>query len=356
MMHKSRTFGIIALIAAVGLVSAVPARAQTTYTVPLTTPTTLGTNVACGAQQDFPVQNLGFTQHYATVIPDVGVTSLMMVIQGQDATGHILPISDALFAGAVFGFAPTVTGTGAFPIIIVHVECTGGHFTLDYSGTSSTSNVNTGAYLIGQIDKAIYQGADSAVSTLGTLFVPPFANASGTVVFKYPTVAVAGSSISVHCEASAFVGAYATYQFFLANVITTQTFQVPQIPCAQIVVTYTSGGASGGLYSLDYFFNPPGTPLTNAYSHVGATTTATEVKAGAGILSNLTINTPAVGTITVFDLAPAACTATPITNIVVVITATATGPFVTLPYNILLTNGICVQESVNTMDVTVGYQ
>jgi hypothetical protein len=95
-------------------------------------------------------------------------------------------------------------------------------------------------------------------------------------------------------------------------------------------------------------------PGGNTYTHI-TTTTATAAKATPGLLHTLTINTPAAGTVSVFDLATAACTGTPATNIVAVMTAIAATPPETYIYDTQLLNGICVKASV-AMDLTVAVQ
>jgi len=69
------------------------------------------------------------------------------------------------------------------------------------------------------------------------------------------------------------------------------------------------------------------------------------------------VGTSAAGTISLFDLVPASCTATPATNVVSVITefASATPPPPAYLYDVLFQNGICVKASA-AMDITVGYQ
>jgi hypothetical protein len=70
----------------------------------------------------------------------------------------------------------------------------------------------------------------------------------------------------------------------------------------------------------------------------------------------VTVNTPAAGTISIFDLATAACTGTPSTNTIAVITATSTAPVGAMEYNVYAQNGICVKASSASIDFTVSYQ
>lgn len=89
-------------------------------------------------------------------------------------------------------------------------------------------------------------------------------------------------------------------------------------------------------------------------------TSATAVKATAGILHRIIVNTPvASATIGIFNLATASCTGTPATNQVGVITlpSTITGEIpISLEYDAVMSNGICIQDSSATVDITVIFQ
>lgn len=84
------------------------------------------------------------------------------------------------------------------------------------------------------------------------------------------------------------------------------------------------------------------------------TTSATVVKASAGTLHSLTINTAgASAVISVFDLATASCTGTPSTNVKAIITLPASGALPgTLLYDQQFVNGICVQSATAASDIT----
>lgn len=336
-----------------------PARAQFIgYTSPQTVQQTLATNVACtGINQAFATTNLGQNQHSATLTVSASTTSAAMFIQGQDAVGDVFPISETVFAVHTFASTPAITSSGYFPIVSVVVKCTGGTFNLNYAGTSSQSNVTAGAYLNGQIDKAIFQFASQGSTVTGPQFVTPYGSSYGQIEFQYQTAAVSGSTLAVQCVANGVNGVFNTYTFNLAAVTTVQMFAVPSASCPLATVIYTSGGASANTYSADYLLYPTGTPANTtlgSYTHVTGTT-ATAVKASTGTLVSLNVNTPAAGTISVFDLASANCTGTPATNVVAVITGTATAPLGTFFYNATLNNGICVKASV-AMDFTVSFQ
>lgn len=119
----------------------------------------------------------------------------------------------------------------------------------------------------------------------------------------------------------------------------------------------------GGL-DANGFFNPAKSsvlgnivvdPFIFSYAHVTGTA-ATEIFTFADnkTLHTVTINTGAAGTLKIFDLASAACTGTPSTNIIASITVTA-GTLQTLTYDANMSAGLCVQASA-AMDVTISYK
>jgi len=93
------------------------------------------------------------------------------------------------------------------------------------------------------------------------------------------------------------------------------------------------------------------------YVHI-ITATATAVKATSGTLLLLAVNSPQTGTVSLFDLTGANCTGTPSTNTFAVLTtsSSASGNWVSLPFNASFTNGICLKASVTAMDITAVYQ
>src|SRR5215469_222233 len=278
------------------------------YTSPQTVQQTLATSVACsGINQKFVVTNLGQNQHNASLTVDASTTMASMFIQGQDAASDTFPISDTVFSVHTFASSPAVTASGYFPVVNVIVNCnTGGHFTLNYSGTSAQSNVFAGAYQNGAIDKALFQFQGQGLSVIGPQFVPPFSNSLGEIVFQYQNTAVTGSTLAISCVANGVDGAFlaSPYTFTLAAVTTMQTFFVPAGICPLATVTYSSGGASIQTFSADYLLLMPGQKSApDNYTHITGTT-ATTAKAGSGILDTLTIGTPAAGTISLFDLVP----------------------------------------------------
>lgn len=84
-------------------------------------------------------------------------------------------------------------------------------------------------------------------------------------------------------------------------------------------------------------------------------TTATAVKASAGTLHAIIINNGgASAVVTVFDLATASCTGTPSTNVKAIIQGPAAGGLVgVLLYDMQMVNGICVQDTAASSDITV---
>lgn len=348
--------------------AASPARAQFIgFTSPQTVQATLApAGTACtGSSQKFNPMNLGQTQHSAVLVFTGSVTSAILQIVGTDTANHTFPISAPAQAGAVFpssSISANVTASGYYPIISVTVTCSvGSTFTLTYSGTSSTPPIVGGTSFTSLIDQQIFTSLSVSGSSTssGQIFQTPFGNSSGILEFAYPSSPVSGSSISVQCtsNASNAITAYNhVFVFFPASTTSFQEFRIPPSNCPLAQVIYTNGGTSG-VVTAEYNFDNQGmipNPTMGTYTHITGTT-ATEAKGSAGVLTGVTVNTSAAGTISVFDLGLAACTGTPATNTVAVITAIASSPPVSLPYNLSFQNGICVKASA-TMDITVSSQ
>lgn len=301
-------------------------------------------------------RNLGQTQHYA-YIKTTSVTNLVMQIYGLDNNNNPTLISDTATSGAPsVGPIPILKGSGAFANIEVSVTCfpiSTGTFFLSYAGTSATNNENVGSYLLTQIDKSISSAAP-ANANYTAVVQPPFGTSLGALYFQYTGTGPAGSTLNVLCQTTNGTG---PGSFSFSPAVTSaveQTFAVPAEPCPNATVEYVSGGASSATYLLDYVFIPAGSTVSNSYAHV-ASTTATAIKAGPGVLHSVVVGTPATGTITFSDLASGSCTGTPSSNTVSVITAASTFPAGPEIYDALFTNGICVKASA-TMDITVSYQ
>lgn len=350
---------VLTILAAVGCTPR-PARAQFIgFTSPQSVQQILATATACtGSAQNFNVSNLGQTQHYAYLTLSSGVTGLITSIEGLDASGNIYRISDQVIPPALFQ-PVVVTASGYFPIVRVTVTCTGGTFNVNYSGSSATANVNSGAYALGQSDKVPFIGTGQG-ATRSQTFQTPFINTAGKIYFAYAGTAIAGSTITIGCGSTQFPSpsVFATaFTIPIANSLNLQTFNVPAATCPLVTITYTTGmiGAVNTFF-LEYIFTQPAliNPAAAVYTHI-AGTTATAAKNVGGILTTLTIGTPAAGTVTLHDLAVAACTAVPATEIVGVFTAVAGSAPQTYPLNLVFNQGICVKASA-VMDITVGTQ
>lgn len=333
------------------------AHAQFLGTVGLqTVQQTLATTTNCtGAAQTFAIQNLGQTQHFLSAVTQAQPTKFQAEIDGIDRQGNVYRISDVLenaFTALVAQGQGSITASGYYPKIQAVVTCSPitATFSLTYSGSQVTFTKNSGSYLSAQIDKVNFGLADGTVNQLDTI-PTPFGSTAGTIYFTY-TGAVAGGNLKVNCVGNQFT-TNSVLSVTLANVNSLQVFQVPDNNCPLIQVSYTSGGAATTV-TAEYIFSLPGrtTPATQ-YTHIVGTT-ATAVKPISGFLHTLAINTGGAGTVSIFDLATAACTATPSTNTVAVVTATAT-TLQTFTYDVNMLNGICVKASV-AMDLTVSAQ
>lgn len=333
------------------LLAASSARAQFIgFTSPQTEQQTLAAAVNCGGTQHYAVINLGQTQHFVTATLLGSNVQFNMTITGTDTLSNLTVLSDTAVAAGASTVA--LQASGYYPIVTVNVTCTGGSYSVTYEGASATNPIPDGDFQRTHYAKSLWVGV-SAGSNQTQQFSPPDLNSSGVLTFQY-TVGVSGSTLAVQC--TSLVQVIQTFTFSLANTAAQQTFVVPPSACASETVTYTSGGA-GGNFNLSQSFNQKGTAVNTtmgAYVHVTGTT-ATAVKATNGTLINVNVNTPAVGTISIFDLATASCTATPSTNTVAVITGTSTAPVGTFLYNLQFLNGICVKASA-AMDFTVSYQ
>jgi hypothetical protein len=349
-VKKYAVMSVIALVAC-----APPPRAHAQfigYVSPQTEQQMLATNLTCtGAVQTFAISNLGQTQHYLS-INSTGTQTLTAQLQAFDRQGNLFNISDAISLAG--GRRATVSASGYFPQFQATVTCAPGTgtFTLSYSGAWGTFNTSAGDYLAAQVDKTLFGGSPGNANVSAS-FQTPYLNTNGTVYFQYSVAAAAGGSITVACQATQIGTTTTVFTATLQNNTAVQIFPVPANSCATVTVTYVNSGA-GGTVQAEYTFAEPGqqTPATS-YAHITATT-ATAVKANAGFLHTLSINTGGAGTVSVFDLATAACTGTPATNTVAVITAVAT-TLQTFTYDVAMLQGVCVKASV-AMDLTVSYQ
>jgi hypothetical protein len=350
---------LICLLALLGC-----ARAQFIgYISPQTVQTSLATGTLCtGAAQTFitgvnPAQfsNIGQTHHVLSIASVIGASKFQAEIDGIDRQGNVFRISD-IFEG----LSGSVSADGYFPQIQVQVTCSPGTatFTASYSGTSVPQGGSPGTYLIAQIDKTNFSSAPENATITDNGIQTPFGSSAGTIQFQYLTASIANSTLAVNCKPSVIGALTQIFITTLANVTTLQTFQIPDIACSVMSITYTTGGGGAGTFNSEYMFSPPGrTVSATQYTHITGTT-ATTVKATAGFLHTVNINTgnAVANTVSLFDLASAGCTGTPATNTVAVIQVPASinalPPFL---YDVNFLNGICVKASA-AMDITVSAQ
>lgn len=95
--------------------------------------------------------------------------------------------------------------------------------------------------------------------------------------------------------------------------------------------------------------------MAQSFHYTGNAITTVGTNATAKWVHTVTINTGVAGTFTIWNLATASCTGSPVGNVIAVITLTATMAPVTLPYDFIVSAGICVQASVAGADITIAY-
>jgi hypothetical protein len=243
-----------------------PARAQFIgYTSPQTVQQTLATNVACtGSAQNFPIQNLGQTQHRALIAWAGPLQTSSAVLQGIDAAGNVTVFSDVVNGQTPGSSAVEIRGEGSYPIVRVQVTCsTAGSptFTLTYEGASSAGVATNGTALFAQIDKTIFSGITAGSSAGSGINTPPYGNSAGQILFQYLGGAgPAGSTLVAKCGTSLSlvnVSALTSYTFVVGTGTALQTFTIPAGPCLQYSVSYNSGGASAATVNAEYLFTPP---------------------------------------------------------------------------------------------------
>jgi hypothetical protein len=249
------------------LIFALPqtARAQFIgYESPQSSYQTLANNVNCtGSAQNFPVSNLGQTQHYASAVAGGSIQTFKMEIDGIDRLGFIYRISDVESLGSnVATNLGSVAGSGAYPVVQVSVTCSPNTavFTVSYSGASATSNINAGSFLLSQIDKISFSAIPATVSKNDFQYQTPFGNSAGTLYALFNGAASTGATISVVCNSSGISAATAQYSFPLAANLSVQSFQVPASECAFAQLQYT-GAAGGSTFSAEMIYSTPGNPL-----------------------------------------------------------------------------------------------
>jgi hypothetical protein len=351
----------VAILALCGC-AARPAIAQTPVIIQPTQQTLVSGAACTGSAQTYPVKNKNQTQHYVSIsVAAPGVVSLSAEIDGIDSSSNVFVISDPLILASGGSTVNAILdGTGYYPQIQIKVTCVGngtpgGLYSVNYSGSTGTFNSKVGQYQSTQVDKFFLQAA-SAGSAATFTFRPPFSSSSGYLLVTYGGAGPANSTINVQCQ-----NLNAPSDTWTFNLATTtgliQSWPVPIAPCSSLFLQYLPGGASANTINLEYVFQQPGqanSTLSLPPVHITGTT-ATAVKTTSGTLTAINLNTSGAGTISVFDLATAACTGTPATNIVAVLTIAATEIARQIPFNAYFQNGICVKASA-AMDLTVGYQ
>jgi hypothetical protein len=316
-------------------------------------------NVACtGSFQQAVIPNLGQTSHY--IVISGGSILSARLLGSNDGGVNFVTISDTL-VGNGSSNQPTVVGSGYYGIVEVGLTCSAGNnVTVKYTGQGITPGAVVGDQQISQYEKVL--GGASLVST-SQIFQTPFSSSAGNIYFQYSSAGAppTGSTVQVICSQS-FSNALPTFNaglFTVVNNTTLQSFTVPPNGCPYVNLAYNAGtGGSGNTFVIYDDFAVPGvptapTPPAYTYTHITGTT-ATTVKATGGFVHTLNVNTGGAGTVSIFDLATASCTGTPVSNPVAVITATAT-TLQTFTLDVSLTQGICVKASV-AMDLTVSSQ
>jgi hypothetical protein len=335
-----------------------PVAAQAPVTI-APTQQSLAISQACtGAAQVYPVNNRNQTQHSFTIVGDLSVVTLQATIYGIDTQGNLIQISDSGYLARTNTLPLTLNGVGYYPQVEISITCTGGHFTVSYAGTAATPVFDVGSQLQTQIYKTITNGASAGTSVAYNV-TTPFGNSGGVLILDYSAGAgPSGSTLTVNCVgvSAGLLIPGSPYTPATTSAVA-QSFFIPPMPCVDETITYTAGGASSNIYELVEEFYPPGTynPTNALPAHI-ASTTAASLKNGGGFVTTVNINTSAAGTVTLFDLAASACTGTPSTNVIAVITAIASSPPVSMIYNTSFVNGICVKASSASIDFTVGYQ
>lgn len=226
---------------------------------------TIASGVTCtGAPQNFATSqgitnfnNIGQTSHLATATSTAA--QFQMEIDGIDNLNNVYRLSDLQLgvpSSAKGGLV--VSASGYMPNIRISVTCSSGAtFSVSYSGSFSPQPPNIAAALLVSIDKLPFQGAPAG-SNATTTFQSPTGNSAGTVIFQYAAAGPAGSTVSVQCLTNAGTN-LSLFTFALSTAATPQLFPVSASTCPFVTLSYTSGGASGTTFTLEYAFNTAGT-------------------------------------------------------------------------------------------------
>lgn len=317
------------------------------FTAPQTTTQTAFNAVSTTGTQ--VLVNLGQTTHFLTYTTTSAAQVVIRLEGSIDGTNYF-PISD----NATNSTQGVAIAVGYYPLVRANLVVYNGSGTLTafYSGGSATPGNAFGNYVTAQRAQKVAILNHSSDSIASEVIPTPFGSSAGTLVVIAPASLSATAIFTINTNI-ANESATTTTAFTLGEAVNFFTFTMPANPAETITVSYSPGTAATTTFSAYYLFSPPGLAnQTLAYeTHITATT-ATSVTDKSGTLYSLAVNTPAAGTVSIFDLKSASCTGTPVTNTVAVLTEVANISPHLIPYNLLIKNGICVKASA-TMDITV---
>jgi hypothetical protein len=299
------------------------------------------------------VGNCNQSIHVLTYINTTGATTDIRLEASLD-NSHWFAISD----DATDSITGTVIACGYYPYVRVNLVTYlgSGSLTAYYSGSAGTACAAFGTYNASQPGRKtliVNQSSDSIQSS--PIVNAPYGSMSGWLVLVSAASLSSTATVLVSGQI-ANESAVNTFSFTLNAGLTFYYFPIPANPATGITLVYTPGSMASTTFSAYYIFNPPGGQnlgLTQV-SHITGTT-ATSVFSRAGTLLYLTINTPAAGTLSVFDLVSGSCTGTPATNTKAILTSASGQAPLLIPYDMLIFNGLCIKASA-AMDITVGYQ
>jgi hypothetical protein len=257
----------------------VPARAQfvgytspqTVYATPLS---------AVSAPTTAVVSNLGQNMHYLTYTTTGSITVLDIRLEGSRDGTTFFPISDdATDVPPAFG---QVFAIGSYPVVRVNLAAFSGSgsITATYSGTSATAGTPLGVFNPSQqVRRVVFSNVAANANQVATINAP-FGSTLGYILITATGLLPAGSSFT----ASNVVGNVGL-AFPVAPSLTTaatQNFAVPADPATQILINYTSGGASASTFNMYYVFVNPNEPSGLSWPNTQpATTLNAEVTSSA---------------------------------------------------------------------------
>jgi len=350
-------------ILAAALAVAFPCRAQQgVIQIQTNTQTLFNGTITCPFTQTFNIQNINQSVHVVTYSTPTSSQTVKIFIEGSNDGITFFQLSDTAMTNPLVGVGALI-GFGFYPIVRANVAitgCTGSPaFSLVYNAAGVTPGFELGAFDATAIAKTLSRGADASTGHVFT-FTAPYANTAGVITFEFSGTAPTGGGFEVdNCDPT-FGGAFdQVFAIPAANGVQF-SFPVRAFPTPCVSVTYNQGaGGSGGL-QLFYNFTKPGgaggaVPALNTQStHIVGATTVQIVKHAAGVLHGLAVNTPAAGTIAIYDVPQDGCTGTPSNTLLKAnITLTGSSQPETILYDMGMNGGICVLPSSATMDLTV---